>query len=202
MYAIETLEPTLGPWLHVLRPAPTVAVLITLETRDASPLLAVDPRAGDAVALRLRHLHADDQRVLAWAVLADGALCLVTSPGREAVARLVSHLVDRTTDDLARLGHEQVWRWPAETMLVAADHDLAMLLESVLHAPERAGVAERWRDWRWAGSCHWPEGEPEGLRDLAPGLLWLDALTGCRLRNSLPPVVEEEGDAVFEAVLR
>lgn len=178
MYAIETLAPALAPSSVAPRPAAAAAVLITLATRDGSPLLAVDPRAGDAVARRLGQLHGRGRRVLAWAVVADRALCLVTVPGRAGIARLLSDLVDRTTDDLERLGHEQVWRWPTEALPVRTDHDLGGLVDYVLRAPERAGLADSWRDWRWAGSCHWPDPELASLTSLTPGLLWLDALTG------------------------
>jgi hypothetical protein len=176
--AISTLEPVIGPRPLVLRPQPVVAILITLETRGASPLLAVDARAGDAVAERLRHLHSPERRVLAWAVLPDTASCLVTASGGEAVARLVSHVVSTTTDDLLRLGHEQVWRWPVDVMPVRPDQDLAGLVRYVLRTPERAGLVDRWREWRWAGSCHWSDPEPVLDASLAAGLLWLDALTG------------------------
>ena len=178
MYAVENVEPALRPWPATPRPAADAAVLITLSTRDRSPLLVVDPRAGDAVARRLCQLHGGGRRVLAWAVLPDRALALVTAAGGGSVARLVSDLVDRTTDDLARLGHAQVWRWPVEALPVRPEHDLAALLEYVLRAPERAGLADGWRHWRWAGSCHWPDPELAILTTPVVGLLWLDALTG------------------------
>lgn len=178
MNAIPIPEPVTGPGPLDFHPAPVVAALITLETRGASPLLAVDPRAGDMVAARLRHLHAGCRRVLAWAVLPGSALCLLTASGGEAVARLASHLVSTTTDDLLRLGHEQVWRWPVDVMPVRPDQELAGLVRYVLRAPERAGLVDGWRDWRWAGSCHWPDPERVLGARLAPGLLWLDALTG------------------------
>ena len=61
---------------------------------------------------------------------------------------------------------------------VRTDHDLGGLVDYVLCAPERAGLADSWRGWRWAGSCHWPDPELATLTSLTPGLLWLDALTG------------------------
>lgn len=178
MDALETLSFAPRPWPVASRPASAAAILITLTTRERSPLLVVDPRAGDAVARRLLQLHVDGRRVLAWAVLPERALCLLTIAGSRPVARLVSDLMDRTTDDLTELGHEQVWRWPAEALPVRPDHDLAGLVEYVLRAPERAGLVECWRDWRWSGSRHWPDPELAFLTSLNPGLLWLDALTG------------------------
>ena len=175
MNLAESADPAAGPW--PLPPPPVAAILITLETSDASPLLAVDPRAGDAVAARLRHLHAGAYRVLAYSVVADRALCLVTTPDPGAAARLVSHVVERTTDDLLELGHEHVWRWPAEVLAVCAYEPLAAVVDHVVRAPERAGLVRCWRDWRWAGSCQWPDRGLQLRHDLPPGLLWLDALT-------------------------
>jgi hypothetical protein len=180
MYAIDHLEIRPRPVPAASLPEPPAAILITLQTRAASPILAVDPRAGDAVARRLRQLHGRDRRVLAWAVLADRALCLLCSLGEAQDARLVSDLARRTTDDLAHLGHERVWRWPPGLLPVWPRNDLGQLVARVLSAPASLGLG-----WSWSGSCQWTDLEIAGV---LPGLLWLDALTcdqdGVRARET------------------
>ena len=153
------------------------AVHITLRIQDNSPLLAVDPRAGNAVAMRLRRIHGRGHRLLAWSVLADHAQCLITTSRHRNTARLVSELMDRSGDDLARLGHHDVWSRPAALDYLHTEQGLRQQVIQTLLAPELAGLSDSWHRWRWVGSEQWPHLAPSALSTLVPGLLWLDALT-------------------------
>jgi len=162
------------------RPHPR-AHLLTVSTRERIPLLVIDPRTGAVVDRHVRHLHGRDLRVLAWSVNADHVLLLVVRPGHDRPEDLARKLRDRTTVPLSALGYPRPWAPETPVLPIRPCHDLAALVEYVLAAPVRAGLADTWPQWRWSGSRQWPDVSPAFLARHPSDRLWLDAVTagGC-----------------------
>lgn len=173
------LQPTvLDTATNASRPADSAAAhLITLWTRGGSPLLALDPRAGQTVADHILLLHHPQRRILAWAVLADRVSVLATvGPTRRAcdTATAIRHA---TTPAVAALGHSDPWCDTTHVLPIQRSHDLGHLLAFVLNAPARAGLGDSRHPWRWVGSCQWPKADLAFAARTPSYLLWLDALT-------------------------
>jgi len=153
------------------------AHLISLSTPDSVPLLVVDPRAGSLVDRHVRVLHGPELAVLAWSITGDEVLVLVACSSSNRVAGVARRLRDHTTVGLTALGHTHPWAVAVPVLPIRPHHDLGALVEYVLTAPVRAGLADGWPGWRWAGSRQWPTVCPAFLARHSSDRLWLDAVT-------------------------
>jgi hypothetical protein len=171
---VATLSTELRPPMSIAR---TRAQLVTLATRDGSPLLVVDPRAGETVARDVAAMHTPDLKLLAWSVVSDRALVLLLPTDGRDLRPDVYRLHDRTTARLSELGHPEPWTAVIQRLPIRPHHDLRSAIEYVLAAPVRQGLSDAWPGWRWSGSGQWPGMDPHFLARHSSDYLWLDAAT-------------------------
>lgn len=153
------------------------AQLVTLATRDGSPLLVIDPRAGETVARHVIAMHHPDLKLLAWSVMSDRALMLLLPSDGRDLRPEVYRLHDRTAAALAELGHAEPWTTVIQRLPIRPHHDLRSVIEYVLAAPVRQGLSDTWPGWRWSGSGQWPGIDRRFLARHSSDRLWLDAAT-------------------------
>jgi hypothetical protein len=115
--------------------------------------------------------------MLAWSITGDQVLVLVGPSPTSRIARMAHRLRDHTAFLLTRLGHARPWTLEVPVLPIRPHHDLAALVEYVLAAPVRAGLAEGWPEWPWSGSGQWPDVDAAFLDRHPSELLWLDTVT-------------------------
>ncbi len=132
--------------------------------------------------------------MLAWSITGDQVLVLVGPSPTSRVARVAHRLRDHTAFLLTRLGHARPWTLEVPVLPIRPHHDLTALVEYVLAAPVRAGLAEDWSEWPWSGSGQWPDVDAAFLDRHPSDLLWLDAVTACLSPTRRAPAGRATGE--------
>jgi REP element-mobilizing transposase RayT len=141
-----------------------VAASLTMCTASRSPAFQDERCAAGAVHV-IGRIHGPNSRMLAFCVMPDHVHVIVLNQKHplQSVVRLIKR---ETTQALSRLGVPRpLWQRGYYDHAIRRNEGLFKTIRYVLMNPVRAGLAEYWREYPWAGSFEWPELDDAFLDD-------------------------------------